>query len=77
MQSKRGDLRSGLIEAYWNVNWDVEIERVTPSLGLIEAYWNVNIQEIIQQNRKERGLIEAYWNVNEPNKQEGRYHLGV
>ena len=54
----------GLIEAYWNVNEDLEGDENGKQSGLIEAYWNVNaIAEAIVKLLS-LGLIEAYWNVN-------------
>ena len=56
---------SGLIEAYWNVNKYIDMERLVDGLGLIEAYWNVNLFSIVMPNIENNGLIEAYWNVNQ------------
>ena len=36
---------AGLIEAYWNVNVELDPKAAKAYRGLIEAYWNVNTNE--------------------------------
>ena len=38
--------KSGLIEAYWNVNLNFATDELTTEKGLIEAYWNVNWEKL-------------------------------
>ena len=52
-----------LIEPYWNVKKNIQIDTYLSKPDLIEPYWNVKNDIIGFKLKYTQDLIEPYWNV--------------
>ena len=57
------DVRTVLIDTWWNVNEDFNVSDFLKILVLIDTWWNVN-KSRQRYLKRENVLIDTWWNVN-------------
>ena len=58
------NLRSVLIDTWWNVNQVKLCSAAEKVVVLIDTWWNVNILIETSETRDTTVLIDTWWNVN-------------